>query len=80
MTVLTVSVDETLAAQVAESAAQHGLPVDEYVALVLAAAQAPGGADRLERATMLASAAYRRWHDGGRSEKDAMSMAEVFGR
>ncbi|MEU1221383.1 hypothetical protein [Streptomyces microflavus] len=79
MTELTVSVDERLAAQVAESAAQYGLPVDDYVASVLAAAQAPGGADRVERATALARTGYQRWDAGGRSEAGAMSMAEVFG-
>ncbi|MFD4483471.1 hypothetical protein ACFWPU_46300 [Streptomyces sp. NPDC058471] len=80
MTELTVSVNEHLAAQVAESAARHGLPIDEYVASVLAAAQASDEPDRTERSTMLARAAYRRWNADGRPETDAMTMDQVFGR
>lgn len=80
MTELTVSVDERLAAQIAESAARHGLPIEEYVASVLAAAQTSDGPDRAERATMLARAAYRRWNAEGRPESDGMGMTQVFGR
>lgn len=79
MTELTVSVDERLAAQVEESAARYGLPIDDYVASLLAAAETPGGADRAERATALARTSFRRWNEGGRSEEGAMSMTEVFG-
>ncbi|MEU7228920.1 hypothetical protein [Streptomyces chrestomyceticus] len=80
MTELTVSIDDRLAEQVAESAAQHGLAVNDYVASVLAAAQAMKGTDRADRAAMLARFAYRQWDNEGRPEDGAMSMAEVFGR
>ncbi|WP_143661271.1 hypothetical protein [Streptomyces pseudogriseolus] len=80
MTVLTVSVDDGLAAAVQEEARRHGLPVDDYVAAVLRAAQAPGGGDRDERALELARVSYARWDADGRPQDGAMSMAEVFGR
>ncbi len=80
MTELTVSVDERLAEQVAESAHRYGLPIDEYVARVLEAAQTPGATDREERALHLARGAYEQWNAAGRPEHGAMSAAEVFGR
>ncbi|MEU0857399.1 hypothetical protein ABZ352_18445 [Streptomyces griseofuscus] len=80
MTVLTVSVDDGLAASVAKAATSNGLPVDEYVARVLRAAQAPGGGNREELALELARGAYRHWDAAGRPEEGAMDMAEVFGR
>ncbi|MGC4950913.1 hypothetical protein ACLQ2N_32575 [Streptomyces sp. DT224] len=79
MTQLTVSVDDRLADQVADSARRYGLPVDKYVERVLRAAEAPGAPDREERATELARGAFREWDAAGRPERDAMSMAEVFG-
>lgn len=79
MTELTVSVDDRLADQVADSARRYGLPVDEYVTRVLRAAEAPGAADREERAQELARGAFRQWDTAGRPEDGAMSMAEVFG-
>ncbi|MFB8026008.1 MULTISPECIES: hypothetical protein [unclassified Streptomyces] len=78
MTQLTVSVDEGLVAEVTKSADQHGLPVDEYVAAVLRAAQTPGVA-REELARELARGSYQTWDTAGRPEDGAMSMEEVFG-
>ncbi|WP_030613303.1 hypothetical protein [Streptomyces sclerotialus] len=80
MAKLTVSVDEDLAAKVNRSADRYGLPVDEYVARVLQAAETPAGPHREERALELARGAYRRWNAAGRPEDGAMSMSEVFGR
>ncbi|MGB8947102.1 MAG: hypothetical protein WCD21_43750 [Streptomyces sp.] len=80
MTEVTVSVDERLAAQITESAARHGLSIEEYVTSVLAGTQTSDRPDRTERATMLARAAYRRWNAEGRPESDGMSMTQVFGR
>ncbi|PRH81195.1 hypothetical protein C6N75_00050 [Streptomyces solincola] len=80
MTELTVSVDDRLADQVAESARRYGLPVDEYVQRVLRAAETPGAPDREERARELARGAFRQWDEAGRPEAGAMSMAEVFSR
>lgn len=80
MTELTVSVDDRLAGQVAESARRYGLPVEEYVERVLRAAETPGAPDREERAQELARGAFQQWNEAGRSESDSMSMAEVFGR
>ncbi|MFD4933407.1 hypothetical protein [Streptomyces virginiae] len=80
MTTLTVDMDDRLAAQVEQQAGRYGLPVEEYVAAVLRAAQTPGGADRDVRAQELARGAYRQWNAAGRPEAGAMSMAEVFGR
>ncbi|MFC8537989.1 hypothetical protein ACFUJY_29315 [Streptomyces sp. NPDC057249] len=79
MTQLTVSVDDQLAGQVADSARRYGLPVDKYVEHVLRAAEAPGAPDREARATELARGALREWDAAGRSEHGAMSMSEVFG-
>jgi hypothetical protein len=80
MTELTVSVDDRLAGQVAESARRYGLPLDEYVERVLRAAETQGAPDREERARELARGAYRRWNEAGRPETGGMSMAEVFSR
>ncbi|MER6230999.1 hypothetical protein ACFUC2_30560 [[Kitasatospora] papulosa] len=80
MTDLTVSVDDRLADQVAESARRYGLPVEEYVERVLRAAETPGAPDREERARELARGAYQQWDEAGRPEAGSMSMAEVFGK
>ncbi|MER5482658.1 hypothetical protein ABT024_05490 [Streptomyces sp. NPDC002812] len=80
MTVLTLSMDDGLAAEVEEQAVRYGLPVEEYVARVLRAAQTPGGADREVRAQELARGAFQQWNAAGRPEEGAMSMAEVFSR
>ncbi|WP_424215705.1 hypothetical protein ACN20G_26430 (plasmid) [Streptomyces sp. BI20] len=79
MTGLTLTVgDRQLAARIAESAAHHGLTVDEYAEGVLAAAQEHDAADRGQRATALARVAYRKWNVAGRPEEDTMSTADVF--
>ncbi|MFF0754395.1 hypothetical protein [Streptomyces sp. NPDC004267] len=80
MTLLTVSVDEGLAAQVRDEAARHALPVDDYVAAVLRAAQTPGVDEREERARELARVSLRLWDEAGRPQDGGMSMAEVFSR
>ncbi|MGA5411576.1 hypothetical protein ACPCSC_30515 [Streptomyces lavendulocolor] len=80
MTVLTVSVDDGLAAKVQEEAQRHAMPLDEYVAAVLRASQAPGGGNREELALEVARGSFQRWDEAGRPEDGAMSMAEVFRR
>ncbi|WP_330335727.1 hypothetical protein OHS33_38765 (plasmid) [Streptomyces sp. NBC_00536] len=80
MTTLTLSMDDALAAEVEAEADRCGLPVDEYVAAVLRAAQTPGGGGREARAQELARGAFAHWNAAGRTEDGAMSMAEVFGR
>ncbi|MFJ5143045.1 hypothetical protein [Streptomyces sp. NPDC088707] len=80
MTLLTVSVDDGLAASVRNEAERHALPVDDYVAAVLRAAQSPSGDEREERARELARLSLAQWEAAGRPEDGAMDMAEVFGR
>ncbi|MCX5205342.1 hypothetical protein OG897_28275 [Streptomyces sp. NBC_00237] len=81
-TQLNARVPEELAARVRASASRAGMNIGEYVASVLEADQAAASGSpelREARARMHAAVAYRKWLADDRSEKDAMSMDEVFG-
>jgi hypothetical protein len=81
-TQLNAQVPQELAAEVRAAAARAGMGLSDYITEVLAAdlAAASGSRELREaRARMHAMAAYRRWNTAGRSEKGALTMAEVFG-